>query len=203
MATTPSQHPQARDRLEALRSLERGTTLDAALAFYDSLPAVSVEEMLGAWRGSGIDTSNPLDGLLESFGWHGKRFESADDAHPLVFDSGDGTLLSVNPSFIPMGFVVKHAALLRQPIVARAFTAIRGLLRTTKPHARLRLTEYRGVVSGTMSYDVLPINDVFRKIDSDTLIGAMDLRGMESPFLFALRREPPAPSPTQSADGNT
>jgi hypothetical protein len=60
---------------------------------------------------------------------------------------------------------------------------------TGRPTARLRLTQYRGVVTATMCYDALPINDVFRKVDDDTLVGVMDLRGMTEPFLFVLRRE--------------
>ena len=40
-----------------------------------------------------------------------------------------------------------------------------------------------------MSYDNLPINDVFRQIDADTMLGAMDLKGMARPFFFILRRE--------------
>jgi hypothetical protein len=45
-----------------------------------------------------------------------------------------------------------------------------------------------------MCYDALPINDVFRKVDDDTLVGAMDLRGLQMPFMFVLRREPPTSS---------
>ena len=48
---------------------------------------------------------------------------------------------------------------------------------------------YRGVLTATMCYDALPINDVFRKVDNDTLVGAMDLRGLEMPFMFVLRRD--------------
>jgi hypothetical protein len=40
-----------------------------------------------------------------------------------------------------------------------------------------------------MCYDALPINDVFRKVDDDTLVGAMDMRGLDAPFMFVLRRE--------------
>jgi hypothetical protein len=54
--------------------------------------------------------------------------------------------------------------------------------------------EYRGVVTAAMSYDQLPIIDVFRSVDADTLVGAMDMRGLEQPFLFVLRREPNQPS---------
>ena len=51
------------------------------------------------------------------------------------------------------------------------------------------MTEYRGVVSATMCYDDLPIHDVFRLVDDDTVLGLMDLRGLEQPFVFFLRRE--------------
>jgi hypothetical protein len=45
------------------------------------------------------------------------------------------------------------------------------------------------VLTATMCYDALPINDVFRKVDDDTLVGAMDLRGLEMSFMFVLRRD--------------
>jgi len=51
------------------------------------------------------------------------------------------------------------------------------------------MTTYLGKSSATMIYDKLPINDVFRKIDQDTVFGGMDLKGMKSPFFFILRRE--------------
>jgi hypothetical protein len=63
------------------------------------------------------------------------------------------------------------------------------LLQTEQPKARLRMTEYRGVVSATMIYDSLPINDVFRKVDEDCVLGAMDMRSTPQPFFFVLRRE--------------
>ena len=63
------------------------------------------------------------------------------------------------------------------------------LLQTEQPKARLRMTEYRGVVSATMIYDSLPINDVFRKVDEDCVLGAMDMRFTPQPFFFVLRRE--------------
>jgi Domain of unknown function (DUF4334) len=40
-----------------------------------------------------------------------------------------------------------------------------------------------------MIYDSLPINDIFRKVDDDTVLGAMDLRLTPQPFFFILRRE--------------
>ncbi|MGP5081194.1 DUF4334 domain-containing protein, partial [Corynebacterium variabile] len=58
-----------------------------------------------------------------------------------------------------------------------------------KPAARLRMVEYRGVVSGTMVYDALPVNDHIRRVDEDTLFGAMDFRALDEPFMFTLHRE--------------
>ena len=79
---------------------------------------------------------------------------------------------------------VRSSAVLRAP--PAALDAV--------PKARLRLTAYRGFVTATMCYDALPIADVFRKVDDDTLVGAMDLRGLQMPFMFVLRREPPTSS---------
>lgn len=51
------------------------------------------------------------------------------------------------------------------------------------------MTEYRGKSSATMVYNPLPINDVFRKVDENTVLGLMDMHGLERPFFFVLRRE--------------
>jgi hypothetical protein len=50
------------------------------------------------------------------------------------------------------------------------------------------MTEFRGVVTATMCYDALPIHDAFRRIDDDTRLGVMDLRGAP-PFVFVLERD--------------
>lgn len=55
----------------------------------------------------------------------------------------------------------------------------------TLPH---RTWENR-VCRAVRCYDALPIIDVFRKVDDDTVVGAMDLRGLETPFMFVLRRD--------------
>jgi len=174
-----------------LRHVQQGTTGAAALAFYDTLAAVGIEEMIGSWRGEELRTGHPFDGLLERFRWHGKRFDSPDDAHPLIFRAGGELKVAINPAFVPLASVVRYRWILRAPLLPTLFAVIRPLVSTRQPKARLRLTEYRDVVTATMSYDALPINDVFRKIDDDTLVGAMDARGLEAPFMFVLRREPP------------
>ena len=118
-------------------------TVAEALAFFDAAAPVSIDEMIGEWRGAGLHTAHPMDGLLERYGWYGKVFIDAETVHPL--------------------------------------------LQTSRPRARLRLLAHRGVVSATMVYDHLPINDVFRRVDASTLIGLMDMRGMGPPFFFVLR----------------
>ncbi len=81
--------------------------------------------------------------------------------------------------------------LVKSPAVAPIARVALEMMRTNKPKARLRMTEFRGVTTATMIYDALPINDVFRKVDADTALGVMDRRGEKAPALlfFVLRRE--------------
>jgi len=65
------------------------TDLDALWA---DLPTVRVDAVLGSWRGGDFATVHPASLLLERIGWHGKRFDSALDAHPLVCRDADGAL---------------------------------------------------------------------------------------------------------------
>jgi hypothetical protein len=51
------------------------------------------------------------------------------------------------------------------------------------------MTEYRGVLSATMIYDQLPTNDIFRKLDDNTVLGLMDNKTIKDPFFFKLIRE--------------
>ncbi|WP_370588808.1 DUF4334 domain-containing protein [Pseudonocardia sp. C8] len=172
-----------------LHRLEHGATVEEVLAFFDGLPAVTVEEMLGRWAGGEVPTGHPMDGLLGRFGWHGKRFDSPDDVHPLVMDRPRGGTFSLDPALVPLPLLLHHPAVLRRPALARAARALGPALGTRSPKARLRMTEHRGVVSATMCYDDRPIHDVFRKVDDDTVLGLMDLRGLDRPFAFVLRRE--------------
>lgn len=175
--------------LQHLRRLEAGATAATALDFFDSLPPVRVEDMLGSWRGAEVPTGNPLDGLLHAFGWHGKRFHSVDEAHPLVMRHPSGGLFSLNPAFVPAPLLVRPIRPLRDPRVTRVLRRIAPVVRTKSPRARLRTTVYRDVATATMCYDALPIHDAFRRVSADTLLGAMDLRGLAEPFLFVLHRE--------------
>lgn len=176
---------------DVIAELERGVTPDRALEIFDALPAVEVEEMSGRWAGSEASTGNPLDGLLGAYGWHGKRFASAEAVDPLIFGKGE-TLFAVNPAVLPTGLALKFPRLAHNPAVVAFGRLSLPLLKTRRPKARLRMVEYRGVSTATMIYDAQPISDHFRRLDDDTLLGAMDLRGLSEPFFFLLRREIPA-----------
>jgi hypothetical protein len=179
------------DYRDDLRDVERSGQLSEALALFDALPAVTVPAMLGSWRGFELPTGNPLDGLLEAYGWHGKRFDSVEDAHPLIF-SLQGRLCSVNPAGLPLfslRALLRLGPRLRDERLAGIAQQVMRLRRTRRPAARLRRMEYRGVSTATMIYDALPIHDHFRSVDDHILLGAMDMRGMEPPYMFVLRRE--------------
>ncbi len=158
-----------------------------AAAYFDSLPAVQCEEMLGRWKGREIRTGHPMDGMLEASGWYGKQFDGLDEVHPLLFSAPGGGLFAVDPRKVPLGLAP------RIPAVAvgkarGALGVIKPAIRTKMHRARLRAVEHRGVVTAAMVYDHLPIIDFFRRIDDDNVLGAMDLRG-STPYFFALARD--------------
>ncbi|MBE3002446.1 DUF4334 domain-containing protein [Nocardiopsis sp. HNM0947] len=176
------------EHLEARAARQGHIPRAEAMALFDALPPVTVAEMLGPWKGSGLSTGHDWDGLLETFGWHGKLFVDPESAHPLVFEDSKG-LFSVDPALLPLGAVTRFPQAAHVPLLGRVGRGSLRLFRTSKPRARLRMVEYRGVTTGTMCYDALPINDHFRKVGDNTLLGAMDMRGVSAPFMFVLRRE--------------
>jgi Domain of unknown function (DUF4334)/GXWXG protein len=144
--------------------------------------------MTGRWRGSGLPTGHPLDGLLERFGWYGKEVVDPETVHPLLFGRPD--LAPLQPALAPLGLLRRAPGLARVPGAPAVFAALRPLLRTGRPAARLRLVEHRGVLTAALVYDRLPVVDVFRQLPAGRLIGLMDLRGMPRPFFFVLERDP-------------
>ncbi|MFM7641959.1 MAG: DUF4334 domain-containing protein [Cyanobium sp.] len=163
-------------------------TTEQALALFDQLDPVTPEELIGSWRGEGFATGHPLDGVLEAWHWQGKRFDSVEEVHPLVFGGPGGGQVHVDPSRLPM-------ALLRASWVGR-LTPLAGLspwlaplVATRRSAARLRSVSHRGKVSAAMIYDALPFVDVFRRLDGESLLGVMDAKGMAQPFFFVLRRQ--------------
>ena len=161
-----------------------------ALAIYDALEPIDTDFMLGACKGEGFATGHPLDGVLERCHWHGKRFDSAEHVHPLVFRKASGKLTTVKPMLVMPGLgLLDRLPFLKSESVGKLFQFTLPLLSGRRSAARLRMIHYRGKTSATMSYDDLPINDVFRKVDDNTVLGIMDLKGMKQPFFFVLRRD--------------
>lgn len=170
-------------------SVGKVTTAEA-LEIFDSLDTVGINFMFGSWKGTGFPTDRPLDGMLEAYHWHGKRFDDSEHVHPLVFQTISGGLKSIDPIWImPLVGWLDRMPIPKSKAVGGIFQMCVPLLATSRSRARLRLTNYRGKESATMIYDSLPINDVFRKVDENTLLGVMDLKGMEQPFFFVLQRE--------------
>ncbi len=169
-----------------------GIPASEALAWFDSLPAVGPDAMIGRWRGSGLPTGSPLDGLLEAYGWYGKEFLDAERVHPLLF-AGRGRPRPVDPTLIPLGLLRSRPALAHARAARAAFALVRPLLRTDRPRARLRTLEPRGVATAALVYDALPIIDVFRRVTADRVLGLMDMRGLPAPFFFMLDRDPDVP----------
>jgi hypothetical protein len=174
-------------KLAALESV--GGTAAEILALFDSLPAVCVDVVRGRWHGSSLPSGHPLDRLLERIGWYGKEFNGPEDVHPLLCRDFRGRIYSLNPAFVPMGLVRRNARLCRTRAAERLFSFLGHAAATTRPTARLRMMEFRRAVTATMIYDSLPILDVFRAVGNDTLLGLMDMRGMEQPLFFVLRRD--------------
>ncbi|MEM7593518.1 MAG: DUF4334 domain-containing protein [Cyanobacteria bacterium P01_A01_bin.83] len=165
---------------------QKNTTTEEALKLFDELDTVDLEFMIGKWRGSGFNTNHPLDGLLEIIGWYGKEFVNPDCVHPLLFADGESTFkVDPNPLITEMGLGV---SIPKNPSLKPLYQGMSKLLKTEKSKARIRMMQYRDRLSATMIYDYLPINDIFRKLDDNTVFGLMDWKGMSQPFFFILKR---------------
>ncbi|MBD0862650.1 DUF4334 domain-containing protein [Gordonia sp. zg691] len=161
------------------------------LDLFDSCAAVEPEFMIGTWRGAELPTGHPLDGFLAASGWWGKQFVDAETVHPLLFPTRDGAALwAMNPAIAFGGLgVAEKTPQVKSMSFATPIAATRLLSQTRRARARLRTTRYRGTDTATMIYDQLPINDVFRRVSDDAVVGAMDLKGSPSPYFFVLRRD--------------
>jgi hypothetical protein len=62
-----------------------GQIPDAELdAFWAILAPLTVDELLGEWKGGAFDTGHPVSRLLASANWFGKTMTSATDVLPIV-----------------------------------------------------------------------------------------------------------------------
>lgn len=163
-------------------------TAEEALAIFESLPDIPCSFMLGRWRGAGFHTNHQMDGLLETFHWYGKDFVDTETVHPLVMGLKAEALYNLDPGRIPFLFGLK-LRFLHTPAIARLMQFLRFLVSTNKPKARLRAVTWHGGTTAAMVYDDKPIIDLFKKIDEDTVLGLMDMRGLSRPFYFVLHRD--------------
>lgn len=165
---------------------EKLTTEDA-LKLFDELEAVNCDFMLGQWKGREVITGHPMDGILKLVGWHGKSFIDADTVHPLLMYRNNSQLFSINPGLMPLGLMKYRLPKLK--VYKPTLQFLRLLIQTRKGKARLRMLEHRGKVSAAMCYDQLPVNDCFRKIDDNSVLGVMDQKGSQTPYFFILERD--------------
>ncbi|MCW7463662.1 DUF4334 domain-containing protein [Leptospira limi] len=167
---------------------KKNNSVEDSFALYDALDVVPLNEMMGRWHGSGFHTGHTMDGALETFNWYGKEFVDSENVHPLVFKSFGKTLFKVNPSLMPVRLATLLPSTKLWPL-RYLFLMVRFLFQTKHSKARVRQIEFRGKVSSAMIYDNLPIHDVFRKVNENTLFGCMDYKGMKQPFFFVLERD--------------
>lgn len=76
-------------------------------ATFKNLPPVEPRELVGLWRGRGIPSGHPLDGVLENLDWFGKRFTPDMRCDALLFRSGKRRLVPIDPALIPLRLVLR------------------------------------------------------------------------------------------------
>ncbi|AIE76056.1 hypothetical protein D082_40100 (plasmid) [Synechocystis sp. PCC 6714] len=162
-------------------------TTAEALFFYDSLESVDLDFMMGRWQGKGIMTNHPMDGILEMISWYGKEFIDLETVHPLLFQDDRGEIFKLKPNPTVMALCLDFD-IIRYSWIAPGLRWFNRFFKTEVSQARLRMLESRGVVTATMIYDYLPINDSFKKIDDNSVFGLMDYKLISQPFFFLLQR---------------
>lgn len=75
-----------------LQMIETGQayTTEEILPLYDQLEPVDIDFMIGTWKGGKFDAGKSPDPI----NWYGKRFNSANNAEPLLARKPDGTIYS-------------------------------------------------------------------------------------------------------------
>ncbi len=160
----------------------------AALERFRSLPPITPQELVGLWKGRGIPTGHPLDGILEELGWFGKRFMPELRADALLFRSGERRLIAINPAWIPIRLALRFHRLGRASVTHRVFSGVQGLLRAKGPVASVKSLPFMGATSAAMLYDDQPITDYFRQIDEGEVMGIMTIEGDHRLYFFELDR---------------
>jgi hypothetical protein len=133
------------DQLTSILQSGQATT-EAALELFDALDPVSLEFMIGRWRGSELSTNHPMDGLLAASNWYGKEFVDPETVHPLLFQDGQGRIFKVAPSLAAMRMSLK-LPVFKQATFRPLLRSMTAMSATQASQARLRMMEYRHKVS--------------------------------------------------------
>ncbi|PLU75801.1 hypothetical protein BMJ22_21115 [Sinorhizobium medicae] len=149
---------------------------------------VHPRELVGLWKGRGIPAGHPFDGVLENFGWFGKRFTPDMRADALLFWSGDRRLVAIDPARIPLGLALRFHNVGRTRAARNLFSYLQRRLRAKGPVASLTTMVFGGVESAAMVYDDQPIADHFRRIDNRSIMGAMTIKGDGRIYFFELEQ---------------
>lgn len=155
---------------------------------FRSLPPIEPREMIGLWKGQGIPTGHPFDGVLENLGWFGKRFRPDMRADALLFRAGERRLIAIDPARIPLRLALRFHHVGRTRAARNVFSHLQRGFRAKGPVASLKAMTFGGVESAAMVYDNQPIVDHFRRIDEHRIMGAMIIRGDERIYFFELQR---------------
>jgi hypothetical protein len=168
----------------SLGALERVAGAGAGIAFH--LHGLALGAHLG--RKLGDEASQSTVVLLQ--GRNG--FARGALAKLLSNDELEETEKALLSEFFPATGAMTSGGDQRAPVsktTVRIFQLLMPLLTTSESRARLRMTEYRGKVSATMIYDQMPVYDIFRKLDDNTVFAVMDNKTIKDPFFFKLNRD--------------
>ncbi|WP_042777228.1 GXWXG domain-containing protein [Sinorhizobium fredii] len=165
----------------------RGDQQKDVATWFRSLALVQPDEMIGLWRGTGIPSGHPLDGVLENLNWFGKRFHPGMRADALLFQGRPGRLVPIEPGYLPIGLAIKFAPFGRTFVARIWFSYLQKVIRARGTTASLRLHALGGVETAAMVYDRQPIVDYFRRIDRDEIAGMMCVQGDTRRYFFKLR----------------
>ncbi|SCW63996.1 GXWXG protein [Rhizobium mongolense subsp. loessense] len=144
--------------------------------------------MIGLWKGVGLPSGHPLDGVLENLHWFGKRFHNDMRADALLFERHPARLVAIDPSYIPIRLAIKAAPLGRTAVARKLFLHLQQALRAKGTTASITLRTFEQVESAAMIYDKQPIVDHFRLVSHDELVGMMCVRDDPCRYFFRLRK---------------
>ena len=171
-----------------MRKRGLASSQDELCAWFRSLEPVLPKEMVGLWRGAGVPSGHPLDGVLENLHWFGKRFHPNLRADALLFQWRPGRLVPIEPGYLPIGLVLRLAPIGRNFVARNLFSYLQKAFHARGTTASLKLRMIDGDETAAMVYDKQPIVDYFRRVDQNEVAGMMCVDRDERRYFFTLRK---------------